>query len=70
MKLLNNIASLFVGENSKKRQIGMFFASAACIASLFGWITEQEFKLIMLFVGPWIGFAFSAKLTKMTKAAK
>ena len=70
MKFLNNITSLFVGENSIKRQIGMGLASMAILASLFGWITEQEFKLIMMLVGPWIGFAFSAKLSKLAKAAK
>lgn len=70
MKFLNNITGLFVGNDSKKRQIGMFFAGVALILNAFGYLDPEQFKAIMVILSAWIGVAFSMKLTKIGKAIK
>ena len=70
MNLINNLAGLFVGENSKKRQIGII---AAFLFSALYWldiITLELFEVVMPFVVLWTGAAFSARLTKLSKAVK
>ena len=70
MSLINNVVGLFVGQNSKKRQMGMIGACIAIGAYMLGYIDLEQFKAIMLLLSAWIGVAFSAKLTKIGKALK
>jgi len=70
MKLINNITGLFIGENSKKRQMGIFAGGMAMIAYLMGYIDYEHFKVAMFFVSFWTGAAFSARLSKMAKDLK
>ena len=62
------IASYFVGESSKKRQIGIGFG--LILSSLFftGVIDQALYEALMPFVVLWTGAAFSARLTKLQKA--
>jgi len=67
-KLVANIIGLFVGENSKKRQTGLMIAGALMLANLSGVLDDEMFKLLMEFDAIFLGLAFSAKLSKLTKA--
>lgn len=70
MKLVNNLVGLFVGENSKKRQMGVFAGGIAMTCHLMGWISPEEFKVAMYLISFWTGIAFSNKLSKMAKDLK
>ena len=66
--MLKSITGFFVGENSKKRQLGII---VALILSGLYWqdvITLALYEAAMPLVIIWIGAAFSAKLTKLQKA--
>ena len=65
-KLVDNIVGLFIGENSKKRQIGLAIAGALMALHLFGVLDAEQFKLFMQLDGLFLGLAFSARMTKMT----
>jgi len=69
-KTLENITGLFVGENSKKRNIG--FAGFAITAFLFqmDYIDETMFDTLILACAGWTGIAFSNKLTKLGETLK
>lgn len=66
--MIKSITGFFVGENSKKRQMGIIVA--LILSGLFwqGIITQDLFEALMPFVILWTGAAFSAKLTKLQKA--
>jgi len=68
--MIKNVIGLFVGENSKKRQMGMFGACIAIGAYMLGYIDYEQFKAVMVILSAWLGVAFSAKLTKIGKALK
>jgi len=68
--MIKNIVGLFVGENSKKRQMGVIAGGIAMVCNLMGWITFEEFKVAMFFISFWTGMAFSNRLTKMAKDLK
>lgn len=68
--MINNIVSLFVGQNSKKRQMGIGAGGIAMTLLLLGVIDFEQFRVAMYFVGFWTGLAFSAKLTKIAKELK
>lgn len=70
MNWINNITGLFVGANSKKRQMGIIAGFVATCAYVLGYVDWEIFKLLMYGVGFWTGAAFSAKLTKMAKGLK
>lgn len=70
MKLLNNVVGLFVGDDSKKRQMGMFASAIAMALYMTGVIDFEQFKAAMVLTSAWIGVAFSMKLTKIGKALK
>ena len=70
MKFLNSISGFFVGENSKKRQTGLFVALGLSFAYYFDVITLGVYEAVMPFVILWTGAAFSAKLTKLQGAIK
>ena len=66
-KLLNNVTNLFIGENSKKRQMGLMIAGVLMALNLFDIIDNETFKLFMQLDTLFLGVAFSARMTKMTK---
>ncbi len=66
--MLKSIVGLFVGENSKKRQIGIGLALVISIVFYTGYIEIELYKALMGFVVIWTGAAFSAKITKLQKA--
>jgi len=69
-KTLENITGLFVGENSKKRNIG--FAGFAVTVAMFqmDYIDETMFDTLILACAGWTGIAFSNKLTKLGETLK
>ena len=69
-KTVENVTGLFIGENSKKRNIG--FAGFAMSALLFqmGYIDTELFDTLMLLCAGWTGIAFSSKLSKLGDAMK
>jgi len=67
---LNNITGLLVGENSKKRQIGLYAALGLSGAYFVDFISLDLYETLMPFVILWTGAAFSAKLTKLQGAVK
>ena len=69
-KTVENLTGLFVGENSKKRNIG--FAGFAVSALLFqmDYIDVELFDTLMLVCAGWTGIAFSNKLSKLGDAMK
>ena len=68
--MVSNVTGLFVGENSKKRNIG--FAGFGITAFLFqmDYIDETMFDTMILACAGWTGLAFSSKLSKLGDALK
>ena len=69
-KTVEKVTGLFIGENSKKRNIG--FAGFAISAVLFqmDYIDAALFDTLMLLCAGWTGIAFSSKLSKLGDALK
>jgi len=69
-KTVENITGLFIGENSKKRNIG--FAGFAVTVVLFqaGYIDSELFDTLIMVCAGWTGVAFSSKLSKLGEAIK
>ena len=69
-KTIEKVTGLFIGENSKKRNIG--FAGFAVSAILFqmDYIDAELFDTLMLVCAGWTGIAFSSKLSKLGDALK
>ncbi len=70
MKLISNLTGLFVGESSRKREMGLGFALALSVAYVMGYIDYEVYKQLLGFCGLWMGMAFSAKLNKLGNAMK
>jgi len=66
--MVKSIVGLFVGQNSKKRQIGIGLALLLSVVFYTGYIDVEIYKSLMGFVVIWTGAAFSAKITKLQKA--
>lgn len=66
-KWINNITGLFVGPNSHKREIGMIAGVIVMLLWKYQYIDQQLFEALMLVIGAFTGFAFSAKLSKIAK---
>ena len=66
--MVSNIVGLFVGQNSKKRQIGILIAVVLSFAYYFNYLDIEIYKALMGLDVLFIGAAFSAKLTKLQKA--
>lgn len=66
--MLKNIIGLFVGENSRKRQIGILIAVVLSFLYYFDQMDVEIYKALMGLDVLFIGAAFSAKLTKLQKA--
>jgi hypothetical protein len=65
---IKNITELFVGENSKKRQIGLGFASIMYSAFLMGFIDYATMTSLIPLLALFMGVAYSSKLTKVGDA--
>jgi len=70
MGFIKNITGLFVGENSKKRQMGFGMGIALSIMYYVDFITLEVYEASMPFVILWTGMSFSAKLSKLQSAIK
>ena len=69
-KLVNNVVGLFVGESSKKRQMGIGAALVCSSMYYFDAINVDLFESIMGLIVLWMGVAYSAKLSKLGNAMK
>jgi hypothetical protein len=61
---------LFIGQDSKKRQMGMTAGAIAIALYMLGYLEQEQFNAIMIIISAWVGVAFSAKLTKIGNALK
>ena len=68
MGLVNNLVGLFVGQSSKKRQIGLGIALGLSVFYYANIIDVELFKALMGLDVIFVGAAFSAKWTKLQKA--
>ena len=66
--MVKNLVGLFVGQNSRKRQIGILIAVALSFAYYLNYLDVEIYKALMGLDVLFIGAAFSAKLTKLQKA--
>lgn len=66
--MITSIVSLFVGQNSKKRQMGIGLGLLLSALFFTDVITQELYEALMPFVVLWTGAAFSAKLSKLQKA--
>ena len=69
-KVVENVTGLFVGENSKKRQMGFIGFAISILLFQFGAIDETMFDALMVGCTAWVGVAFSSKLSKIGDAVK
>lgn len=67
--VFDRVLSLFVGENSHKRTMGLTYLLIISFVYLTtGYIDEGLYKNLMGFGVLWLGGAYSAKITKLAKA--
>ena len=69
-KIAENVTGLFVGENSKKRNIGFAGFAVSVILFQMDYIDVELFDTLILVSAGWTGIAFSSKLTKLGDALK
>jgi len=69
-KTVENLTGLFVGENSKKRNIGFGGFAVTVILFQLGYIDEGLFDTLIMVCAGWTGVAFSSKLSKLGEAIK
>ena len=69
-KTVENLTGLFVGENSKKRNIGFAGFAGSVILFQMGYIDGELFDTLILVCAGWTGIAFSSKLTKLGTSIK
>jgi|TARA_Y100000310_G_scaffold139439_1_gene138745 hypothetical protein len=70
MGFLKSISGYLVGEDSKKRQMGISVAIGLSCAYYLDFIPLSLYEAMMPFVILWTGAAFSAKLSKLQGAIK
>ncbi|MAH43691.1 hypothetical protein CL614_08305 [archaeon] len=70
MKFFSNITGLFVGQDSKKRQIGIIGALSTSGAFYMGFIDAKLYEWLMSAWIFWVGAAFSSRLTKLSDITK
>ena len=66
--MIRNLVGLFMGQSSKKRQLGILIAVVLSFLYYFGQLDIEIYKALMGLDILFIGAAFSAKLTKLQKA--
>ena len=69
-KTVENLTGLFVGENSKKRNIGFGGFAVTVVLFQLGYIDEGLFDTLIMVCAGWTGVAFSSKLSKLGEAIK
>ena len=69
-KMVSNVTGLFVGENSKKRNIGFAGFGISVILFQMDYIDVELFDTLILVCAGWTGIAFSNKLSKLGDALK
>ena len=68
MDFIKNITGLFIGQNSKKRQMGIGMAFVTVGLYYFDFIDAATMESFLGLVALWLGVAFSSKLTKLGDA--
>lgn len=68
--MLKNIVGLFVGENSKKRQMGIGAFTVASLLFLFGIVEVETYGVVVTLIGLWTGVAYNARFTKISEKVK
>jgi len=68
--MIKNLVGLFVGENSKKRQMGLIAGLVLSLLYTFDYIALDLYESLMSLTVFWTGAAFSARLSKVSKAVK
>ena len=58
----------FVGENSHKREIGVFLMAAFTILFQIGYLTPDQYEAVMGIVITLTGIAWNARINKIKKA--
>ena len=69
-KIAENVTGLFIGENSKKRNIGFAGFGITVILFQMDYIDVELFDTLILVCAGWTGIAFSSKLSKLGDAMK
>lgn len=69
-KTVESLTGLFIGENSKKRNIGFGGFAVSVILFQLGYIDSELFDTLVLVCAGWTGIAFSSKLSKLGEAMK
>lgn len=64
--MIKNVVGFFIGENSKKRQMGIGAFTLASLLYLFGVLDIELYKVFVTVIGLWTGIAFSAKMSKIS----
>lgn len=64
--MLKNITGFFIGENSKKRQMGIGAFVLMSLLYLLGALDVEVYKVAITVIGLWTGVAFSAKMSKIS----
>jgi len=70
VNIIKSVVGYFVGEDSKKRQMGLGAAFAFSGAYFMDYISLEMYEACMPFVVLWTGAAFSAKISKLSNAVK
>jgi len=68
MKWLNSITGFFVGEDSKKRQMGLAAGLVCSMAYMLDYISLDMYESFMPLIIIWCGAAFSSRLSKLQNA--
>ena len=66
--LVRKVTELVVGENSKKRQMGLGFAAILYVSFLLDFIDYNTLMSAIPLLGIYMGVAYSSKLTKLGKS--
>ena len=68
--MLKNIVGLFVGESSKKRQMGIGAFTIMSLLFLFGIVDVEVYGVLVTLIGLWTGVAYNARFTKISNKVK
>tara|TARA_R100001443_G_scaffold29396_1_gene42567 strand:- start:11837 stop:12121 length:285 start_codon:yes stop_codon:yes gene_type:complete len=68
--IAKNVTGLFIGEDSKKRQMGLIAVAVASVGYMVDYIDYPTYENILGLLAMWLGVAFSSKLTKLGTAMK
>ena len=66
--LVNNVTGLFVGENSKKRQMGVMAMVVISTLYYFGVFPADLYQEAMMVCLAWTGVAYRSRMKKIMKS--